>query len=281
VATVRSIKNGRGQNSCRQIHRALFFAILSNSVKFLVPHTYACLRVCYSSRHFKNLNFRCFLNVVCFLLGNSPSSEFYMPTFLNTLCVQKRRHIKFRGRRITQKVAYSMAFFLALWRMPEKWNLLQQQSVSHILIILLSVILRCVWSVSSVGTATDYGLDGPGIESRWGGRDFPPVQTGPGAHPAFCTISTGSFPEVKCGRGVLLTTHPLLALRSWKSRAILLPPPLGHNRACNGVTLPFYITPINTQVLNCVFLSTPLLLRGLWRKRSPRSCKFQVVYLVL
>ena len=66
---------------------------------------------------------------------------------------------------------------------------------------------------SSVGIATDYGLDGPGIESRWG-RDFPPVQTGPGAHPASSTMGTGSFPGVKCGRGVLLTTHPLLAPRS-------------------------------------------------------------------
>ena len=73
---------------------------------------------------------------------------------------------------------------------------------------------------SSVGIATDYGLDGPEIESLWG-RDFPPVQTGPGAHPASCT---GSFPGVKCGRGVLLTTHPLLAPRSWKSAAIPLPP---------------------------------------------------------
>ena len=36
---------------------------------------------------------------------------------------------------------------------------------------------------SSVGTATDYGLDGPGIESRWGARFSAPVQTGPGAHP--------------------------------------------------------------------------------------------------
>ena len=26
---------------------------------------------------------------------------------------------------------------------------------------------------SSVGIATRYGLDGPGIESRWGGGDFP------------------------------------------------------------------------------------------------------------
>jgi len=76
---------------------------------------------------------------------------------------------------------------------------------------------------SSIGIATDYGLDGPGIESRWG-RDFPPVQTGPGAHPASCTMGTGAFPGVKCGRVVTLTTHPLLAPRSWKSRAIPLPP---------------------------------------------------------
>jgi hypothetical protein len=75
---------------------------------------------------------------------------------------------------------------------------------------------------SSVGIATGYGLDGPGIESRWG-KDFPPVHTGAGAHPASCTMGTGSFPGVKCDRGVLLTTHPLLAPRSWKNRALPLP----------------------------------------------------------
>ena len=54
---------------------------------------------------------------------------------------------------------------------------------------------------SSVAIATDYGLDGTGIESRWG-RDFPPVQTGPGAHPASCTVGTGVFPggKVRAGR---------------------------------------------------------------------------------
>jgi hypothetical protein len=31
-------------------------------------------------------NFCRVLNVVCFLLGNSPASEFYMPTFRNTVC---------------------------------------------------------------------------------------------------------------------------------------------------------------------------------------------------
>ena len=35
-------------------------------------------------------------------------------------------------------------------------------------------------------------------------------------------MGTGSFPGVKYGRGVLLTTHPLLVPRSWKSRAIPL-----------------------------------------------------------
>ena len=74
--------------------------------------------------------------------------------------------------------------------------------------------------VSLVGIATDYWLDGPGIES--GGGRYSAVQTGPGAHPIFCTMGTGSFPGVKYGRGVL-TTHPLLVPWSWKSRAIPLP----------------------------------------------------------
>ena len=50
---------------------------------------------------------------------------------------------------------------------------------------------------NSVGVATRYGLDGPGIESTCG-RVFLPVYSGHGAHPASCTMGTGSFP----GRGV-------------------------------------------------------------------------------
>ena len=63
---------------------------------------------------------------------------------------------------------------------------------------------------SVVGIATGYGLDGPGIESRWGARFSTPVQTGPGARPASRTMGTGSFPGVKSYRGVTLTPHPLL-----------------------------------------------------------------------
>ena len=41
-----------------------------------------------------------------------------------------------------------------------------------------------------------------------GARFSAPVQTCPGAHPASCTMDTGSLPEVKSGRGVTLTPHP-------------------------------------------------------------------------
>ena len=64
-------------------------------------------------------NTKCIQNFVCFILGNSPASEFYVPTFRNTLfhlcrpmkmeqSVPKRRHITFRRRGITQKKAYNI-----------------------------------------------------------------------------------------------------------------------------------------------------------------------------
>ena len=44
---------------------------------------------------------------------------------------------------------------------------------------------------------TDCRLDSPGIESRLGARFSAPVQTGPGAHPASCTMGTRTFPGGK------------------------------------------------------------------------------------
>ena len=57
-----------------------------------------------------------------------------------------------------------------------------------------------------------------------GTRFSPPVQTGPGAHPASCTMGTRSFPGVKSGRGVSLTSQLLLVPCSRKSTAIPLLP---------------------------------------------------------
>jgi hypothetical protein len=70
-------------------------------------------------------------------------------------------------------------------------------------------------------------LGGPGSDWLWaerfgdripvGARFSAPVQTGPGAHPASCTMGTGSFTGVESGRGVTLTPHPLLVLLSLRA----------------------------------------------------------------
>ena len=65
---------------------------------------------------------------------------------------------------------------------------------------------------SSVDIATRYGHDGPGIESRWGVRFSPPVQTGPGAHPASCTMGTGSSSGGKAAGGLRWPLTPSSAV---------------------------------------------------------------------
>jgi len=68
----------------------------------------------------------------------------------------------------------------------------------------------------TVGIATRYGLDGPGIESQWGTSFSAEVQTGPVAHPASYTMGTGSFPGVKrvgCG-----DDHPHISSAEVKER---------------------------------------------------------------
>jgi hypothetical protein len=90
-------------------------------------------------------------------------------------------------------------------------------NVKHSFMLSRNIRELIIW----VGIATDYGLEGPGIESQWGGFSARPDR--PWGPPSSCTIGTGSFPGVKYGLGVLLTTHPLRVPWSWKSRAIPLP----------------------------------------------------------
>ena len=63
---------------------------------------------------------------------------------------------------------------------------------------------------SSVGIATELRTGRSGDRIPVGTRFSAPVQTGPWAHPASCTMGTGSFPGVKSGRGVTMTPHLLL-----------------------------------------------------------------------
>ena len=78
-----------------------------------------------------------------------------------------------------------------------------------------------------------------------GTRFSAPVQTGPGAHPASCTVGTGSFSGVKSGRGVTMTPHLLLVPWSRKGRAISLLPlwavrPVQRLSACTRVHVTFF-----------------------------------------
>ena len=76
---------------------------------------------------------------------------------------------------------------------------------------------------SLVGIAIGYRLDGPGIESRWG-RDFPPVQTGPGGPPSLLYNEYLVFPGGEDRPGRDAEPASLLAPRSRKSRALPLLP---------------------------------------------------------
>jgi len=60
-----------------------------------------------------------------------------------------------------------------------------------------------------------------GQSPQWAVVPTEEVQTGPGAHPASCTMGTGSLPGVKSGRGVTLTHHPFLV--PWSRKSILIP----------------------------------------------------------
>ena len=94
--------------------------------------------------------------VVCFLLGNSPASEFYMPTFRNTLfhllrqVVVKNGHsshlaayedgtecsetsaIKFRRRGITQKKAYNIQNTAKVWNQELQLHIVWFLIVVHL-----------------------------------------------------------------------------------------------------------------------------------------------------
>jgi hypothetical protein len=83
--------------------------------------------------------------------------------------------------------------------------------------------LICVTMLTVGRVATELRDGESGDRIPVGARFSAPVQTGPGAHQASCTMGTGSFSGIGSGQGVMLTPHPLLVPWSKKrSRAIPL-----------------------------------------------------------
>jgi len=146
----------------------------------------------------------------------------------------------------------------------------------------------CCGPGSVVGIATDYGLDGPGIESWLGKRFSAPVQTGPGAHPASCTMGTGSFPGVKSGQGVTLTPlTPFSAVGHERVELYLYSPygPYGLYRASvpvQGWPLPFIWRLIYILILSPrIILRMRIFLVGtLYRKSEHILCSKTFFFLL-
>jgi hypothetical protein len=86
--------------------------------------------------------------------------------------------------------------------------------------------MKAVGRDAAVGIVTRYGLDGPGIEFRWG-RVFPHSsrQTLGPTHPPIQWVP--SLSRGQSGRGVALTTQPHLVLRLKKECNYTSTPPLG------------------------------------------------------
>jgi len=96
-------------------------------------------------------------------------------------------------------------------------------------------------------------------------------QTGPGAHPASCTMGTGSFSGVKSGRGVTLSPHPLLVPWSRTGRAIPLLPygPYGLYRA--SVPVQGWPLPLHIPVITLTMSDDQMRAVSLWNNICPRS----------
>ena len=115
----------------------------------------------------------------------------------------------------------------------------QKASVYHHSHELRYPYVNTVCRGSSIGIATRYGLDSPGIESRWGSRLSAPVQTCPGTHQASETMGTRSFPGVKRPRRGVDQSPPFCAEVKERVEIYLYSFPLWAFVVCSRVTFTF------------------------------------------
>jgi hypothetical protein len=154
-------------------------------------------------------------SLISYLCGYR-SSHCAGPHSVNGIKLMRGVHIQWTGR---PHAFHRMHVWDPLQRVWKLWKL-QLKARKKLIISNLTAILGSRDSV--VGIATGYGLEGPGIESRWGEifRTYPDRLRAP---PNLLYNGYRVFPGGKGGRGVMLTTHTLLVPRLRKSWAI---PPL-------------------------------------------------------
>ena len=122
------------------------------------------------------------------------------------LCNEKncRRPINYKRHKVIRPVFLLLLKCCTQEHFTELYN--NNAESVNIFFVLLSVFLG---PDKVVGIATGYGLDGPGIESRWGKifRTCPDRPCGP---PSPLYNGYRLFPGVKSGQGVRLTPNSLL-----------------------------------------------------------------------
>jgi hypothetical protein len=120
----------------------------------------------------------------------------------------------------------------SLWILQHKF-----MTVMLILCCLLSIVWSQCSSVSIV--SKDWTTGRLKFDPRQRRKDLScrlSVQTSSGAHPTSCTMGTGVLSSgVKHSRGVTLTTHPHLVLRSRMSRSYTSSAPLRLHRCVVGL----------------------------------------------
>ena len=94
-------------------------------------------------------NFRHVLNAVCFLLGNSPAPEFYMPTFRNTVFSRLHRPLKMEQKECSETSSYKIQ---APVNYPEES--IQYSKCSQVQIFCVVMIILVYRQVTSVSTVT-------------------------------------------------------------------------------------------------------------------------------
>ena len=134
-------------------------------------------------------------------------------------------------------------------------DLISCRKLNDFVLVIFKLLLNILCGPgSSVGVATDYGLDGP-VSNPGGGEIFRPSRPALGPTRPSVLWVPGFSRGVKYGRGVALTTHPLLVPWSWKSRASWA------FMATSRVNFTFYYKPVISQLecySFCTALATPL-----------------------
>ena len=131
-------------------------------------------------------------------------TSIYLCTHLANLFLEREIFQTKFVEKIKTSILGQITFFrksFLLWQNVGKHCTAGQATYENIIWLML-VILKATYTHSdyvilgqdgSVGIAPRYGLDGPGIESRWEAKFSARVPTSPGTHPAFYTMGNGSF----------------------------------------------------------------------------------------